>query len=114
MQGGIFNQHMDHCQTLMLAVALKAQRMLWVPSLDRDTYSVVFNRQRWHLIEAHEIYDMDSITAMASGTAPHNHIIFFGSKHCSSSCCLSARLWVVLRNSVALLHGTQRLISSGC
>jgi hypothetical protein len=61
---------MDHCQTLMLAVALKAQKMLWVPSLDRDTYRVAYNKQKWRLVEATEIYDMESIVSFASGPAP--------------------------------------------
>jgi hypothetical protein len=69
VQGGIFNQHMDHCQTMMLAVALKAQKMLWVPSQDRDTYDVAFNQQRWHAMHASDIYDMASITSFASGSA---------------------------------------------
>lgn len=67
IEGGLFNQHMDHSQTMMLAVALQAQRLWWVPSLDRNTYGVSFNRMRWRYIESSEIYDMESIRSFASG-----------------------------------------------
>lgn len=68
IEGGIFNQHMDHCHTMMLAIALKAQRLLWPPSQDRDSYKVGYNRQHWSMVEASEIYDMESIAEYAAST----------------------------------------------
>lgn len=65
--GGLFNQHMMHEQTMMLAVALRAQRLWWVPSRDRNTFGVAYKQMSWHYIESRDIYDMDSIKSFATG-----------------------------------------------
>lgn len=51
----------------MLAIALKAQKVWWVPSRDRNTYRSSFILTQWRPVDSREIYDMDHIQKFAAG-----------------------------------------------
>jgi hypothetical protein len=85
--GGLFNQHIDHENAMMLAVTLRVQHVRWVPAQDRESCDVKWNRQKWKWMNYRDIYDMQKIRAYFQSVLPAVHCpLVVQARHCRKCC----------------------------